>query len=138
MNFSFRARRSNQQLLLRRFTFASAPSGNRTRSASFKDSRRDYAPERELERRKDESGRRKNSSLTLPPSSLQQAPSGSRTRTSAMARQQAAATSWALKKHHTKLSKISLFVSKSTKPELNPHHLLTTDGHRSAALVDCR
>ena len=42
----FRARCNDQQLPPRCKTIFSTPSGNRTRSASFKGSRRDYAPER--------------------------------------------------------------------------------------------
>lgn len=55
-----------------------------------------------------------------------EAPSGSRTHTSAMARQQATATSWAQKLHHYQIVKDQRCQSiKSTEPESNLHHLVT-------------
>jgi hypothetical protein len=56
----------------------------------------------------------------FPTSCSRRAPSGSRTRTSAMARRQAAATSWA-RSRHAELSKI-----KSTGRESNPRRRVTS------------
>ena len=68
------------------------------------------------------------SNFKLPSSNFQRAPSGSRTHTSAMARQQATATSWARKMHHYQIVKDQRCQSiKSTEPESNPHHLVTTE-----------
>ena len=81
----------------------------------------------------------------LPTAPSRKAPSGSRTHTSAMARQQATATSWAQNCITTKLSKITdaRGIQRAPRPTLRVgarelNRLLRRSGHRHVVLVDCR